>query len=166
MFVSLTGASKVFHKIMNMRNPMLTLHNFVSGDLPRIMYMVAETFDQDYHPSLYLSLHNYWPEGFIVAKQEEKIVGFVMGSITDEDEARILISVVDLNLRTRGIGTALLREFMNRCALRGLKRIALEVRISNALAQKFYNRFGFETVCMLPRYYLDTENAYKMVKFL
>ncbi len=145
---------------------MFTLRNFVPKDLPRIMYIVAENFNQDYAPDFYLSLHSYWPDGLMVAKKEGEIVGFIIGSITDNEEARILIMAVEKQHRVIGIGTALLREFMDRCALRGLRRIALEVRISNEPAQKFYLRFGFELTNKLPRYHLDGEDAYKMVKWL
>jgi ribosomal-protein-alanine N-acetyltransferase len=145
---------------------MFTLRNFAPNDLPRIMYIVAESFNQDYDPGFYLSLHCYWPQAFIVAKKEDELIGFLLGSITDEEEARILIMAVDKRHRVKGIGTALLREFMSRCSLRGLKRIALEVRISNIMAQKFYTRFGFEITHKLPRYHLDGEDAHKMVKWL
>ena len=144
----------------------MLLRNFAPTDLGEIMLLVSDTFRQDYSPSFYLSLYSYWPDGFILAKDNEKIIGFVLGSITDEEEARILIMAVEKERRVKGIGTALLREFMNRCSLRGLKRIVLEVRVSNELAQKFYSHFGFEMTNVLPRYHLDGEDAYKMVKHL
>jgi ribosomal-protein-alanine N-acetyltransferase len=130
------------------------------------MYIVAENFNQDYAPGFYLSLHSFWSDGLIVAKKEGEILGFIIGCLTDSEEARILIMAVEKRYRVKGIGTALLREFMERCALRGLKRIALEVRISNEPAQKFYTRFGFELTNKLPRYHLDGEDAFKMMKWL
>lgn len=145
---------------------MIVIRNFVPQDLSQIMYMASEAFNQDYGPGFYISLHNYWPDGFLVAKQNDEIIGFILGSITDKEEARVLIVTVNQHHRKKGTGSALLREFINNCGLRGIKRITLEIRESNDNAKRFFSKFGFQYVCELKKYYLDGEDGQQYLKFL
>jgi ribosomal-protein-alanine N-acetyltransferase len=94
------------------------------------------------------------------------IVGFINGVMSEDKSARVLMLAVREEFRHRGIGTALLQAFMNEAALKGTKAIHLEVRNSNAGAIRFYNRFGFQIVRELPRYYADGENGYQMWRSL
>jgi ribosomal-protein-alanine N-acetyltransferase len=144
----------------------MMLRNFSPTDLGEVMQMVAGIFTQDYSPSFYLSLHSYWPDGFIVAAEEGKIIGLALGSISGEFEARILILAVAEGCRKRGTGNALLIEFQNRCALKGIRKIVLEVRASNASAQQFYLVHGYQYSGRLPKYYLDGVDGIVMAKWL
>ena len=56
--------------------------------------------------------------------------------------------------------------FIQTCGMRGMKRMELEVRISNVEAIRFYKRYGFEISQLLPKFYTDGEDGYKMIKFL
>lgn len=145
---------------------MMLLRNFFPTDLGNVMRMVAENFMQDYPPSMYLSLNAYWPDGFLVASEDEKIMGFLLGSMTSPEEARILIMSVRADVRNRGVGTALLNDFLARCGFKGIRRVVLEVRTSNAHARNFYSNRGFQVDGVLKKYYLDGENAIKMIRWL
>ncbi len=144
----------------------MLIRNFAPTDLGEIMRMVAGTFMQDYSPSMYLSLHSYWPEGFLVASEHGRVVGFILGSVTGPEEARILIMVVKPECRSMGLGTTLLNEFATRCGIRGIRKVVLEVRTSNKQACEFYSRYGFQYSCHLRKYYLDGEDGVKMEKWL
>ena len=144
----------------------MLIRNFAPTDLGDVMRLVAETFMQDYSPSMYLSLHMYWPEGFIVISENGVLKGFLLGSITQHDEARILIMVVRPELRNRGMGTTLLNEFLNRCSVKGINKVVLEVRASNKKAFEFYSRHDFQFTGRLPNYYLDGEDGVKMERWL
>ena len=157
--------AKVLTKSCNDYVSML-VRNFTPTDLGEIMRMVAGTFMQDYSPSMYLSLHSYWPEGFIVISEGGRMVGFVLGSVSGPEEARILIMVVKRERRDRGIGTTLLNEFMARCGIKGIKKVVLEVRASNKRASDFYSRHGFQYSGQLHKYYLDGEDGVKLVKWV
>src|SRR5207247_1267806 len=66
--------------------------------------------------------------------------------------------------RRRGFGRQIMDAFVQRCAMRGLRRIELEVRISNEEAIRFYKRYGFDIAAVLPKFYTDGEDGFKMVK--
>src|SRR5436309_3058102 len=63
-----------------------------------------------------------------------------------------------------GFGRQIMDAFVQRCAMRGLRRIELEVRISNEEAIRFYKRYGFDIAAVLPKFYTDGEDGFKMVK--
>ncbi|MGC2034772.1 MAG: GNAT family N-acetyltransferase [Thermoplasmata archaeon] len=143
--------------------PAPRLRLFQASDIPSVTEIVAEALREHYDASLYLSLSQQWPDGFLVAMDERGgPVGFLLGVSQVEREARILMFAVHRDWRTRGVGTALMSSFFTRCKERGYRRITLEVRVSNATAIRFYTRFQFSVVELLRGYYSDGENGYQM----
>jgi ribosomal-protein-alanine N-acetyltransferase len=60
------------------------------------------------------------------------------------DEAEILNLAVHPDHARQGLGTGLIRDVMADLGRAGARRVFLEVRASNAGAQAFYARLGFE----------------------
>lgn len=147
--------------------PPTHLREFDVRDIPIISEVVAESLHERYEPSLYLSLSQQWPEGFLVAADDlDRPVGFLLGVVQVEREGRILMFAVERNARTRGVGTQLMTTFLERCRARNLRRSTLEVRVSNATAIRFYTRFQFAVTDLLRAYYSDGENGYQMARDL
>ena len=86
---------------------MIYLRRFRPKDLMNIMQLVGVTLGENYHPSFYINLHNFWPEGFIVATISEQIVGFVLGTLSDSKTCRILMISVYPYYQRRGGGSTL-----------------------------------------------------------
>ena len=62
--------------------------------------------------------------------------------------------------RRQGVAAALLEAALAECAARGVERLCLEVRESNAPAIALYTRFGFALDGRRPRFYsAPTEDA-------
>ena len=79
------------------------------------------------------------------------------------DEAHIATLAVHPDYRQRGIGSKMLANTLLEAASEGVKLAYLEVRKGNLVAQKMYSRFGFSTVGIRPRYYVDNhEDALMM----
>jgi ribosomal-protein-alanine acetyltransferase len=148
-------------------NPAVAMRGFRNQDTMSISRIVAESLHEHYDPSLYLSLSQQWPDGFLVAADgSEQPIGFLLGVSQVEGEARILMFAVDRPWRTRGIGSRLMEAFLVRTRQRAMRRITLEVRVSNATAIRFYTRFGFSVTDLLRGYYSDGENGYQMARVL
>ena len=64
--------------------------------------------------------------------------------------------------RGKGIGKKLVNALVKKLYARGVRRIFLEVRVSNAAAMALYLRCGFVGVAVRPRYYGDGEDALVM----
>ncbi len=56
--------------------------------------------------------------------------------------------------------------FEERFRARGIRRINLEVRVTNQPAITLYEALGFEKRKVLPQYYGDGEDAYLMSKLV
>jgi ribosomal-protein-alanine acetyltransferase len=75
-------------------------------------------------------------------------------------ETEVLNFAVRADRRRRGVGTSLLRKAADWSRSIGAEKLMLEVRASNAIALKFYERHGFSVAGRRPRYYADpTEDA-------
>jgi ribosomal-protein-alanine N-acetyltransferase len=139
---------------------------FTPNDIPAIANIVREALRENYPTSLYLDIHRWWREGFLVADRDGHPVGFLAAVISADGHARILMFAVSAPFRRQGIGRQVMDAFVQACGLRGLRRIELEVRISNEEAIRFYKRYGFELAGMLTKFYTDGEDGYKMVRHL
>jgi len=145
--------------------PPALLREFRSKDIPDIVGIVAEALHERYDPSLYQSLSQQWPDGFLVAVDAfDRPAGFLLGVNQVEGEARVLMFAVDRMHRKEGIGRLLMERFFERCRQKGLKRVTLEVRVSNTSAIRFYGQYGYSVTDLLRGYYSDGENGYQMAR--
>ena len=145
---------------------MLRVRPFTANDIPAIAMIVRDSLRENYPTSLYLDIHRWWRDGFLVADRDGHPVGFLAAVVNADDQARILMFAVSAPFRRQGIGRGIMEEFVRTCAMRGLRRIELEVRVSNKEAIHFYKQYGFEKAGLLPKFYTDGEDGYKMVRHL
>lgn len=99
---------------------------------------------------------NYY---YLVARNnEEKIVGYI-GISYILDEADIISIVVHKDYTKKGIATLLLQEIFKFAKDNNIKKLMLEVRISNIPAQKLYEKHGFKQITIRKNYYDNAEDA-------
>ena len=75
------------------------------------------------------------------------------------EEADLANIAVDARFRGRGVAAEMLRRLEAEAKARGVRRIFLEVRVSNAPAMRLYLRCGYAGRYVRPRYYGDGEDA-------
>ena len=92
-------------------------------------------------------------------------VGFITYSM-NVDTADLQDLFVIKTCRGRGIGKLLLKEFVSGAGKKGAKKLFLEVRESNDIAQKLYFFMGFNRLSVRKKYYSDGENAVVLFKEL
>jgi ribosomal-protein-alanine N-acetyltransferase len=145
--------------------PEPALRQFEGRDITTVSVIVAESLHEHYDSTLYFSLSQAWPEGFLVAVDPaDAPVALLLGVAQVPGEARILMFAVDRPYRRRGVGSRLMDEFLGRCRLRGMRRATLEVRVGNTNAIRFYTRYRFSVTDLLRGYYSDGENGYQMAR--
>jgi ribosomal-protein-alanine N-acetyltransferase len=94
------------------------------------------------------------------ADPEELVVGFV-GVWLLADEAHIVTIAVRDDHRGRGVGERLLIAAIDSAVRERQEVVTLECRVSNAVAIRLYEKYGFQRVGLRPRYYSDNhEDAY------
>lgn len=91
---------------------------------------------------------------YIVARWGDEIVGFA-GMWLLVDEAHVTTFATRSTWRRQGIGERLLLALLDLARARGAHEATLEVRPSNAAARRLYEKYGFRTVGLRPRYYSD-----------
>jgi len=142
----------------------MIIREFEYEDLQQVMEIVYSSFEEYYTSDFFLTIWQAAPDGFIVADDGEKIVGFVMGGMIDVETLRILMICVREGYRNRGIGSELLKYIIKKSG--DARKVRLEVKITNKEAIKFYKKYGFVIKETIPDFYPDGTDAYLMEKSL
>lgn len=79
------------------------------------------------------------------------------------EEAHISTIATHIEHRGRGYGEVALLAMLRRAITLGAEYVVLEVRVSNKVAQRLYEKHGFTVLTVKKRYYRDNgEDAYDM----
>jgi [ribosomal protein S18]-alanine N-acetyltransferase len=137
------------------------IRHFAPEDFQEIVEVEKEAFSE--HDSLvYMNFYEMVGDGFLVAEQDGKVVGYVVGYRSAENEGHIFSVGVREEYRGRGIGTELIHMICGIFVANGLKYARLEVRNSNKKAQKLYRSIGFVPCWTEKKYYTDGEDGMVM----
>jgi len=137
--------------------------NFLPEHLPKIKEIDKECFldREDYSKGYLLFLWQRFPQGFLVVKEGEEIVGY--GICQKEKEKGIIFSIaVKKKWQNSGIGTEILKNLIEILKKEKVKKIILHVREDNQRAISFYKNFGFEIKEKVEKYYSNGKTAYLM----
>lgn len=94
----------------------------------------------------------------LVAKENSKIIGFIIGMISIEDNTiigHILTIDVSPSYRRKGVGIKLLQEVEKIFKNKQVMVCRLEVREDNIAALNLYCKLGYRKVGKLEHYYVD-----------
>lgn len=106
----------------------------------------AEAFNNELKQNLFAK--------YMVMEQDGAILGYG-GMWLIVDEAHVTNIAIRERYQGQGLGKLLLGEMMKTAHWLGAKRMTLEVRVTNEIAQRLYRRFGFEPSGIRPGYYSD-----------
>ncbi|MFD0051738.1 ribosomal protein S18-alanine N-acetyltransferase [Actinomycetes bacterium NPDC127524] len=99
---------------------------------------------------------------YMVIEDEGEIIGYC-GAWIVIDEAHITNIAILPDYRGQKLGEALLRKMIEISLSQGVKRMTLEVRVSNTTAISLYEKLGFQKGGIRKNYYTDNqEDAYVM----
>ncbi len=101
---------------------------------------------------------------YVVALDGEDVVGYA-GLCDYPDEAWVQTMAVAPSCQGRGLGARLLTTLLDEAARRRQRVVSLEVRAGNAVAQRLYERHGFERTGLRRGYYAPSgEDAVLMTR--
>ncbi len=96
---------------------------------------------------------------YIVAVEGDKIIGYG-GMWLIINEAHITNIAIDKIYRRKKAGTLILIALMKLAyEMLEIKKMTLEVRMSNNIAQLMYEKYGFKCKGLRKKYYADKEDA-------
>jgi [ribosomal protein S18]-alanine N-acetyltransferase len=131
------------------------------GDLAGVMAVMEDSFDPAYGEAWtssqcagLLPMPGVW---LTLAWTDDEVAGFALSREVAGDAELLLLAVRRRN-QGRGVGKALLQDFMNTARSRGANRLHLEVREGNH-AVKLYERAGFSLVGRRRHYYAGRNGA-------
>jgi ribosomal-protein-alanine N-acetyltransferase len=109
-------------------------------------------------------LFNLWrefPEGFFLAKNQEKVVGY--GVLKKEKEKALIFSLAVLpEMQNKGIGKEILKKMIELAKRQNFKKVYLHTKETNFKAIAFYQKFNFNIIKLEKNFYSTGENAYLM----
>lgn len=144
----------------------MQLRNWKYEDILKISQMEKECFPLEPWNFKMLA-SSFESDSFtgVVAEDGGDIIGY--GGITvAADSADIENVAVAEPFRCCGAGTAIIEELLKIARARGVKKVFLEVRVSNSAAMGLYLKSGFKGVYARTRYYSDGEDCLVMAKEL
>jgi ribosomal-protein-alanine N-acetyltransferase len=144
----------------------LTIRPFQATDMFAVIKIASETLTEQYVPNLFNYFYETFPQGFIIAEQHHKIIGFTIGIKITNEAARIIMLSVKHDYQQQQIGTKLLNKLINTLENEKIKQINLEVRTDNEKAIKFYLKHGFKIIDTIKQFYQNGENAFIMKRVI
>ena len=147
------------------------LRQFSLNDLRRIVDINNACLPENYSDQFFIDLYRRFPETFLIAEENNEIIGYIMCRI------EYGLSKVLLSLRKKGhivsfavlqshrrmtVGSSLITKAMENMKLYNAKSCFLEVRVTNIPAVNLYKKLGFVVTNTIRSYYIDGEDAYHM----
>ena len=124
----------------------------VEADLPAMLAIETACFADPWRPAAFRDALAA-ERGVVLVAEDPTIIGYCVG-VKVADEAELANLAVDPSHRGTGVGAALLHAFLERVeAEPPLPAVYLEVRASNAAAQRLYARAGFVPAGVRRDYY-------------
>jgi ribosomal-protein-alanine N-acetyltransferase len=127
------------------------------GHLDRLYEIEKECFkDEAFTKNQIAYLLSIYNSISLVAKENGKIVGFVIGTLDFEGDiivGHVLTLDVCPSHRRKGVGTKLLQELEKIFLNNGAKKCRLEAREDNVAALNLYRKLGYIKVKRIDNYY-------------
>lgn len=142
---------------------MIEITKMLIEDYNQIKDNLQNDFDDFWTPTSLLKELENDNNYFVVAKQNDLIVGFA-GLLKNIDYNEILNIVVHKNYRSQKIGQQLLDELINYSQKDNKKGITLEVNEHNIIAYNLYNKNSFKEIGRRKKYYNNQFDAILMTK--
>ena len=136
----------------------MIIRKFVPTDLKRVFEIENMSFDRSYGINMFQQLYEMGI-GFLVAEEDDYVIGYVMFWIKYEYQGHIISIAVDKNYRRQGAGTHLLVKAISILSLLKIDTIYLEVNENNEGAVEFYKKFNFQIDRVVPGYYENGDGA-------
>lgn len=133
----------------------VTLRRMTLRDIDNVLVVERRSFTAPWSRQAFMTelLDNQFAR-YIVAEHDGHIVGYA-GIWLIVDEGHVTNIAVDPDYRGYHLGETLLRTLMAVCVRNGGRRITLEVRVTNNVAQNLYRKLGFEGAGIRRGYYTD-----------
>lgn len=122
-------------------------------DIAQLEALERSTYAHEGYPApLFYQALAQWPQGLIVARQQQQAVGYLLAAPGQPHEQWIMSVLIAASTRGQGIGKQLLAFYLSELTQQGVKcTVKLTVAPTNAAAIALYEQFGFKKIDYLPQ---------------
>src|SRR3990170_6139818 len=152
------------------------IRKFKEADLQSVMNINRETLPENYTDYFFLDLYERFPDTFIIAEEDGKIVGYIMSRVEVGlsnfglggliRKGHVVSIAVLPTARRKGVASELINTALEGMQNYKAKQCYLEVRVTNDAGVNLYKKLGFDVSRTVHGYYSDGEDAYVMSKKL
>eukprot|EP01138_Halocafeteria_seosinensis_P000155 gb/GECG01000161.1/.p1 GENE.gb/GECG01000161.1/~~gb/GECG01000161.1/.p1 ORF type:complete len:169 (+),score=11.90 gb/GECG01000161.1/:1-507(+) len=138
------------------------------NDLPKIMELVSMDLSEPYTIFTYRYFIHNWPSLCYLAMDGETIIGTIVCKAERHKgkmRGYIAMLAVSHEYRKQGIGSHLVSVVLSQMA-QSCDEIVLEAESTNKGALRLYENLGFLRAKLLPKYYLNGNDAYRLKLWL
>jgi ribosomal-protein-alanine N-acetyltransferase len=134
-----------------------TVRLMTVDDIEQICEIEQESFTMPWSAAAFYNelTHNQFAH-YMVVERDGRVIGYG-GMWNVLDEAHVTNIAVRAAYRGQGIGERIMRELMHAAVYLGSRKMTLEVRVSNAVAQNLYTKLGFRAAGLRKGYYSDNQ---------
>ena len=143
----------------------MIIEKMTFSDFECIKDILQTDFDEFWTPNILKSELENENSKYIIAKENDEIVGFA-GIIITPVDVEITNIVTKKRNRKKGIGKSLLDKLIKMAKEINSESISLEVNENNSIAIHLYESYGFRKVGLRKKYYNGKDNAIIMTKYL
>ncbi len=131
---------------------MVQIRRLREEDVEALSVMAKECFSVPWTPNAFAELVSDEKSIYLVAVREEEVIG-CCGAVNACGDGDIDIVMVKEAYRGQGIAYSMLQELLKAGKTIGIENYTLEVRVSNAPAIHVYEKLGFVSEGIRPRFY-------------
>jgi ribosomal-protein-alanine N-acetyltransferase len=143
-----------------------TLRRLRLSDLDRILEIESASFGKEaYDRNLFADFFHNCGDLFLVAVRGRRICGYIV-TCMGRQRAELISIAVDPKDRGKGAASVMMEGTIRRLRRRAVPRMFLMVRLTNAAARSFYEKYGFRKLRSVREYYEDGEAGVLMSKDL
>ena len=132
------------------------------SDLQAVAKIEKVSFPDPYDKATFLRFLVWENEGFLVAEDQGRIVGYVIAS-SGHGSGLIASIAVSPNYTRMGIGSTLMRAALG-YLIGKVREVKLQVSVTNTSALDLYVKFSFRETGRIPRYYPNGDDAVLMMR--
>jgi ribosomal-protein-alanine N-acetyltransferase len=141
----------------------MKIERMTEKDLPEVLAIERSSFPIPFSENLFRMELKLKLAQIYVAREEERIVGYIDYWNVGHEIHLITIAVAAAH-RRRKTATSLVEQMMKEAKETKVEAVALDVRPSNQAAVSLYRQFGFTEVGVRKNYYQDNnEDALVMI---
>jgi len=133
-------------------NDHVVLRDMIAADLAAVVAIEDASYSVPWSESTFRGLLRRRDAEMVVAVVGDVVIGYAaFWCVVDQGELGNV--AVSAQWRGRGLGARLVEEVVGRAARRGIVEVFLEVRPTNNVARRLYERLGFVAVGRRRNYY-------------